>query len=336
MPVTLGSLTAGVPRSLSNALYLTYAPKTPFISKLRKGESIDQIKHTYKVGREGAPITNSTPDNAPPAPQGGKNPEYEIDARVGFFEGTPRVGKFAKFKKIAGQTADLSAGKNAGKGTAHLSIARAQHLQRIKYGQEQRALSDNDSVAETATEADKFRGAGVWFQTTAQTDLPVPAEVRTPTGQIYTGTKADFTEAQLNTNLQNRWTSTGVSAELVGIVGAALKTQIGTFNRRLPTIANFESTIRYNGGSGKTIMQGVDIFEGDFGTVEFIADFFMPAAGRGYIFDMEQAEMLPYGPGVAEEPLGADGGGDALVLHAMFTWHPGDPRAHIKVKPSDE
>jgi hypothetical protein len=334
--VTLTGMT-GAPRSLSDALFLTHAPKTPFMSKIRVGQTVNQPKHTYKVGREGTPVTSATPDNSPPNPAGGKNPEYEVDTRVGFFESMPRVGKFAKHRVIVGQTAAQQAGKNAGSGTPHLTMARVQHLERIKFGMEKIALADSDSSPETAVQADMFRGAGSWISNTAQSDLPVDSNVRTPSNQLYTGTLANFTEAQLNTLLQARWASGGYTTELLGLVGAALKTQIGTFNRRVPQTASYDTVIRYGSQDlARAVIYGVDIYEGDFEKVEFITDFYMPYSQRGYLLDMAHPEKLPFGPGMDEEKLGADGGGDALVLYAMFAWHPGDPRAHGKIKPSDE
>lgn len=336
MPAVTMSGMTGAPRSLDDALYLTHMPSTPLTSKLNTGETVYQETHTYKVGREGDPVESATPDNAPPSPAGGKNPEYEVTCRVGFFESMPRVGKFAKHKRVVGQTTATAPKRNPGANAPHLAMARAQHLVRIKQGMEKRLLSDSDSAAETATEAAKYRGLGSWINNSAQTDNPVNTNVRTPSAQIYTGTTADLSETAMNLLLQRRYEATGVAPELFGVLGSALKAQVATYNRRVPTVANYETVIRYPAGTAKTVMSGVDIFEGDFGTVEFMLDFWVPSTKRGYILDMAHPQRHAFGPGMEEEELGKDGGGDSKVIRAMYAIHPGDPRAHIKIKPSDE
>ncbi len=331
MPAILLSGVGAEPKSLSDFLFLTDAPMTILTSKLQVGETLGKEKHTYKVGRRRDPIESATPDGAPPSPTEGADPEYEVDVRVGFFEGKAGVGKFAKHKVDYAQTVAATPGKNKGKtGALHLAKAKAQQLRRIKWGMEKKALGDDESAAETATAASKYRGLGKTLQTTAQTDLPIDSNVRTPTGQIYTGTVADFTEAALIDAMQSRWDSTQYAAELLGLFGSDLKERVGVFNRREPTISNYTTTIRYNSDEAKTMRSGVDLYHGDFGEAEFMLASWMPNAKRGYLLELEQCQKLPFGPGMAEEALGKDGSGDAVVLWAMFAVLFGDPRAHIK------
>lgn len=337
MPAVTISNVQGAPRSLSDALFITYAPKTPFTSRIRKGKAIHQELHTYKVKLKRNVTHSGASDGQPVTVSSGKNVEREVATRIGVFKSSPRVTDLAKHKVTVAQTTGQNPGPNTGTAT-HMAQAVADHLQALKFGIEAEALADQESQPDSGpNNGSKFRGAGYWIQSTAQTDQPVNADVRTPSAQIYTGAIADFDEDDLQALLQERFESTGASSELLGIVAPALKVRIGTFNRRVPTIANYESVIRYNAtDSEKTVCQGVDFYEGDFGTVEFHSEIFLPSDQRGYLFDMDHCEMLPFGTGMEEEDLANDGGGSAKVLRAMHAWHPGDPRAHCKIKPSGE
>lgn len=337
MPAVAINNVQGAPRSLSDALFITYAPKTPFTSRIRKGKSINQELHTYKVKLKRNVTHSGASDGQPVTVSSGKNVEVEVATRIGVFKSSPRVTDLVKHKVTVAQTTGQNPGPNTGSAT-HMAQAVADHLQAIKFGMEVEALADQDSQPDGGTDnGSKFRGAGYWIRNSAQTDQPVNSNVRTPSAQLYSGTLAAFSEDSLQTLLEERFKSTGASAELLGIVAPALKSRISTFNRRVPSVSNYESVIRYNSNcEEKTICAGVDFYEGDFGTVEFHAEIFLPSDQRGYLFDMDQCQMMPFGPGMEEEDLANDGGGSAKVLRAMQSWHPGDPRAHCKIAPSTE
>ena len=79
-----------------------------------------------------------------------------------------------------------------------------------------------------------------------------------------------------------------------------------------------------------TLDNVVTQYNGDFGFAEFMLSPWAPSNVRGYLFEMQQCQKLPFGPGTAQEELGRTGSGEETVLWAMYAWHPGDPRAHIK------
>lgn len=335
MPAVLLSNIGSEPKSLSQLLFLTHAPTTPFISKLNVGEALGKTEHMYKVGREQGPITEATADGLPPAQVNSNNPEYEVQVRVGFFEGKAGVGKFARHKVDYAQTT-THMGKGPVKGTTsakHLAKGIAQQLERIKWGMEQRALSDSDSAAETGTIAGKYRGAGSFISATVPSDLPFSADIKTPSAQIISAAVASVTETALEDALKARWDSTKYASELLGLLGSDLKQQVGTYNRRVPQVSNYDTVVRYDapGVEDRMIVRGVDIYHGDFGDVEFMLSPWAPNAKRGYCFEMAQCFKHPYGPGMDREDIGKDGSGDSTVLWAMFAILFGDPRAHVKI-----
>ncbi len=337
MPTVVQQDEVGNIQSLTDALFITDARQTIFTSKIRKGERIGAVKHTYKVGREGARKAGGVPDNQPVKEHQGINNEYEVDTRIELFERSPRVGKIAKHTGVAGTTTSRKPGKNTGR-SSKMQKAKAQQILELKYDMESESLSDQDSRAEGGGLGSLGRGFGKWVDSAAQGDLAVNENVRTPAGQIYTGTLANLNEDAFIGLMQARWNACGLSSELVGILGSDVKLQVNTYQRYVPTKANMEVIVRTMGPSVNEhkIVQGVDFYEGDFGSVEFHLGFFLPKSKRGYLVDFDHCELLPFGPMMEEEELGADGGGEAVVLRAMYAWHPGDPRAHIKIKPSDE
>lgn len=339
MPQVSIATNKGAPKSLSEALFITYAPQTPVCTRVRKGKAIHQLFHTHKVKLKRSPVHSGATDGQPVKINQGKNPQREVISRVGVFKTSPRVGDLAEFQETVGQTTAQTSGRNPGTGATHMAEAVADHLQAMKRGEEIEICSDQDSQPDGGTpdNGSKFRGLGKWFQTTAQTDQPVPAEVRTPTGQIYAGTLANLSEEKFDEIMQARFTANGTSTELFGVFAPALKANFNLFTRRVPTVGSFDQIIRY-GHNAETNMvkRGVDFFDTDWGYAEFHPSIFLPTDQRGYLLDLDQVEMLPYGPGVNEEDLGKDGGGTAKVLRAMFLFHVGDPRAHIALKPSTE
>jgi hypothetical protein len=337
MPAVLANNRVGKPRSLTDALFVTHAPETPLSSKVKKGQSIDQLIHTFMVGRERDPIDDATPDNKPPAPAEGDNPTYEVDCRVGFFEGVARVGKYGKHIGTVGQVAATNL-KKATKVTGkqpQLAKTRAQQLERIKWGMEKRMVGESDSAAETPTVAQKFRGAMAWLQATLPTDRPFNSAILIPSGQRYTDTLANLTEAAFDLLFQRRFESTKYAAELVGYFATDLRKTVNTFNKLSSTSGSVESVVRYNTNqSTKMVMRGVDFYEGSFGSVEIHTNPWITDSKDGLVLEMDFCESLPFGPGEEEEALGADGGGDSVVLRSMRAFHIGDPRAHIAIQPS--
>ena len=338
MPAVAVATNKGQPLSLSHALWLTYAPNTPLTSRLPKGKSIGQLYHTYKVKKKRTVVSSGASDGEPVSVSSGKNEQVEIIARVGVFKTSPRVGDLAKHNITVGQTTAQTPGKNAETGASHMAEAVADHLQAMKYGEEVEVCSDQESRADLGPGfGPKFRGVGKWLQVAAQTDQPIDSAVRTPTGQIFTGAIATLTEEALDLLMESRFTANGATSELFGVMSPAIKRTMNLFTRRTPTVASFDSIIRYDYGmEDKTVCRGVDFFETDWGTAEFHPSILMPTDQRAYLLDLEHCEMMPYGPGVEEEDLAKDGGGDAKVLRAMFAFHMGDPRAHIAIKCSGE
>ncbi len=337
MPVVTTDQIKGKPDSWSNILFATIAPETPFKSKLAQGPKIDQLTHQYKVKLSRKGSTSGKSDGQPVTVINGQTGEEEVTARVGVWKEGFGVGDIAAETGSVARTTAQTAGANKGTNATLMAMAAADQLRAIAEGMEIEMLSDNDSQPDRgANNGSRFRGAGKWFQTTAQTDQPVPETVRTPSAQIYTGTLANFTEEQFVSILKSRWKQNGTKCQLFGVMAADLQERIDLFNCRIADVASFTQVRRYNADQGDTVETGITFFKTTWGVVEVHPDFFMPTDQRGYLFEMDMVQSHPFGRGTFDEPLGNDGGGDKRVLKAMHLWHPGDPRAHVAIKPSTE
>lgn len=86
----------------------------------------------------------------------------------------------------------------------------------------------------------------------------------------------------------------------------------------------------------REVRRGIRFYEGSFGSAEIVIDDFVPSYKRAYGLDLDQMYMLPMGKGAERKTLPDQGGGPRELLKMTFAYKPGDVRAHLLVKPSDE
>jgi hypothetical protein len=168
-----------------------------------------------------------------------------------------------------------------------------------------------------------------------------PASVLLPAGQVYdhtlTGTQtlANFTEDALRSLLQTRWSGTGSTASLIGIVGSDIKNAVSDFTRYLPakTIAgSVASQVRFYNADikSKTVSTTVDIYSGDYGDVEMHLSAFVPNTYRGYILDPKYLELrTAMAPNYRDLP--DLGGGPRGIIDAILALVVNNPLAHAKI-----
>jgi hypothetical protein len=237
--------------------------------------------------------------------------------RIHITERKPMVGRLAQnVSDVAGQ----------GKGKA-MAKAVAKMLVAAKRDIESRCLSDKDSQAENGETPYGTRGMGEWLKATAQTDLPVPADYRTPTSSITTTATASMTEADVNNLLASNWEQTGKQDTLTLFCGMTLKRRFAGFTQTQFASTNVAASVRMFTDTleARKITNVVDIYEGDGGTLELILDPFLARDNataatrnaRGYAVDMDLVQ-LGFHTAPRNKPLPDGGGGPRSLIEAIW------------------
>ena len=196
----------------------------------------------------------------------------------------------------------------------------------VKRDMESRFLSDQESAAEVGEVPYGTRGLGKWLQNGAQSDLPVPTAYRTPSASISTTATTSLTEADVNTMMQSNWDQTGVATTLSLFCGTALKKRFSSFTQTQFGSTNVASSVRIftESQDSRKLTASIDIYEGDFGTLELILDAFLAndtttaavRAARGYGVDMEQVQ-IGFHTAPHNKPLPDLGGGPRSLVEAI-------------------
>lgn len=197
-------------------------------------------------------------------------------------------------------------------------------------------LSDQEHKADDGTVAYLMRGLGVWVRDSAQKDTAgfgsvagqfvheVPTGYFPSAGQIIGKPTANITESDIQALLQEVWTNTGMMGDYKLFCDATLRRAFTDFTRTIATAGYSSRNLNYD-GDAKKITNSTTIFEGDFGTVEVVADNFIgfkdPAegttqeAGRGYLLDLDKIDLrMSKQPTV--EKFEDQGGGERFLVEA--------------------
>lgn len=308
--------------SLANVLLCAANPEeTPLLTRIRKGKALTQMEHSYfvevKPGRKTGGATDGQDVNT--FEKGG--PRRQLQIRAQEFRRTPKVGQ---------QTQEIVEDSTTSDQFAKLKLDLGKELLKDV---EAKMLGDDESAADEGQEDKGSRMAGIGnrLQTTAQSDYPIPSDVRIPSTQIITGVITSIDEGDLEDAMEARRNACGVSAELVLICGTKVQRKFNEFENYVPNVTGQTAVVRtmQNTQMEKTLKRGIRFYEGSFGTVEIVIDDFMPNQYRGYLLDMEQMEMLPFGKMARFKPLADQGGGPRGLLTATLAYKVGDPRGHI-------
>jgi hypothetical protein len=225
-----------------------------------------------------------------------------------------------------------------------MARAVSKSLEQMKRSMEAAFCSDQEGVEQSGSTPYKTRGLGKWIQNGAQSDLPVNSAYRTPTASINTTATASLTENNIQDMLQSLYEQTGKSQTYSLVCGPALKRQFTSFTRTQFASTNVASAIRVlNQKDSSKIVSSVDIFEGDFGTLELIPSLFLAkdatvnaAAvqnGRGYVLDMDMVE-LRYNRKPRFQELEDRGGGPRGIVDAICALCVKSPLALGKFAPT--
>lgn len=324
MPSTAEATQVGKREDLSDVIAVADQKDTPFSTRIKKGKKPGNTLFSWQADGFEDPRNEGVPD--------GKDADSHEDAarkrkrlygRVQHQWRTPKVNNLAE---------DVST--VAGVPEKEFAKAKVKKTIELKRDIELTYLSDADSAEDDGVAGYKTRGMGAWLDATLQIDTPtiVPVDYQTPAGSIYSGTLAAYDENALRAQLQSRWGQTGATNELVYFVGAGIKNAITDFTRFEPDVAGKTHVRHFNmtGDSG-TVDTSVDLYKGDYGTVEVVLCSFMPNANRGYILDMNLVESrIHTAPGF--KPLPDLGGGPRGIIDVITALACTNPLAHCLTK----
>jgi hypothetical protein len=338
MPATLITSQTGIRQDLSDLIAVVDAKTCPVISMAKKGaEPINPLTQwqadAFNAATVPAGVLSNTDVSSSDFVDNAAN-RVLLSARIQKFREVPSVDDLAQHvSEVAG------IGKKK-----EMARAVSKSLEQMKRSMEAAFCSDQEGVEQSGVTPYKTRGLGKWIQNGAQSDLPVNSAYRTPTASINTTATASLTENNIQDMLQSLYEQTGKAQTYSLVCGPALKRQFTSFTRTQFASTNVASAIRVlNQKDSSKIVSSVDIFEGDFGTLELIPSLFLAkdatvnaAAvqnGRGYVLDMDMVE-LRYNRKPRFQELEDRGGGPRGIVDAICALCVKSPLALGKFAPT--
>ena len=341
MPALVEPELVGKRQDLSDMLYVADRKVTPGISSIKKGERLKNMLYDFIVKSYGARKAGGVPDGKDVSAFDAQSPKKQLQARGEVFRRAPMVGFIAQEMSLAGGVAGVP---------NQFNEAKADQLIEHKRDIEKELWSNQDSRPDDGLNGSKMRGLGRWIYdgvatltlsvddpspTTGYFELPVPADVRTPSNQIYTGQISTMTQAQFEALIQAKYENTGASSDLRGFVTPVIKNRVGFFSRYQPDVTTYTSRVFVSTGhlEGNTLFgASVDVYRSDWGTFELfpVLTDFMPTAWTGYFLDMAQPRLRNAGT-FEQNDLPNMGGGPRSMIQSILSIFPGDPRAHAKI-----
>lgn len=254
----------GKRESLADLIAVAESDKTPYLSMVDKRKKPGNVVASWQV--------KNYPDDGHGGVRDGVDAnDFKTNPRV-LLQGVtqklwfnPAVSDFAEESVVAGVS----------KGEMAAQVADA--LKALARKAEKRLLSNNDCALEAQpTTANETRGIFSWLATTAQAQYPVPDAFRPNSGQIYSGTLANFNEAALVNLGKAAYKRRKGPANLTGIVGVDLKSAISTFSRYDDTVANKTNIRRFNmAGDDKALLTIIDRVVLDTGSIDLMLSSFL-------------------------------------------------------------
>jgi len=308
---------SGLREDLADVISIVDNKNTPVTSTARKGADITNPgvfswqADEYKDPSFDGVLTNadvSTFDDA-------SSSRALLSGRAMKFRRSIKVDDYTQISDIAG------IGKN--KAFAH-SVSKS--LVELKRDIESAVCSDRDSHEQASTTPYRTRGLGSWINASAQTDLPVAAAFRTPSGSINTTATASLTESEVQAVLQSMYTVTGTMSSMMLVCGPELKRAFTNFTRFAgggDKKAGLSIRTFTQSAESKKIVASIDSFHGDFGVLDIVPSLFLAKEqasavqlARGYVMSPEMVE-LRYGRRPRFQELEDMGGGKRALVDAI-------------------
>jgi hypothetical protein len=330
MPATTEILQVGKREDLSDIISVVDAKKCVLTSLIAKGKKPTNTKFSWQADNYATPSTAGVVDGTDvSAYEDAAENRGKLENHVQLFRRTPMVTQMAEEVSVVAGINDSD--PNGVAGSTEFARAKAKKVVELKRDIEQTLLSDNEAQEDNGTNAYKTRGLGKFLQSSAQSYLPVPTAFLTPAASIFSSGYLTFDEDDMRALLQSRWEKTGAAdANLVGILSANIKNRITDFTRWVPNVSNFTIARAYNPANTSKVESKVDVYSGDFGTVELMLSSFLPDAYRGYIIDPSYVELRTHtAPRI--KPLPDLGGGPRALIEAIVGLCVKNPQAHAKI-----
>jgi len=267
---------------------------TPFMSLVNKGTTPQNTFISWPLDSYAAPALGGTVDGTDVSSY-----DNHAASRALLSSYLQTFRKAYQVSRLAQEVSDV-AGLGSGNEIAEASAKAGVELVR---NMEATLLSDQEHDADDGTNPYLLRGLGVWIRDTANIGVQtgghqVPAAFRPAAGQINGDPTADITESDIQTMLQTIWSATGMTGDYKLFADATLRRAFTDFTRTIATAGYSQRNLNYD-GDGTRISNTTTIFDGDFGSVEVIADNFIgynaagssQEAGRGYLLDMDKIDL---------------------------------------------
>lgn len=330
MPATAEITQVGKREDLADIISVVDAKKCILTSLIAKGKKPTNTKFAWQADNYATPTTVGVVDGTDVAAyEDAAENRGKLENHVQLFRRTPMVTQMAEEVSVVAGISDADSQGVAG--STEFARAKAKKTVELKRDIETTLLSDNEAQEDNGTNAYKTRGIGKFLQSTQQSYLPVPTAFLTPAASIFSAGYLTFDEDDLRALLQSRWTQTGAAdANLVGILSANIKNRITDFTRWVPNVSNFTISRAYNPTNTRKVETVVDVYSGDYGTIELMLSSFMPDAYRGYIVDPAYLELRTHTmPRI--KPLPDLGGGPRALIEAIVGLCVKNPQAHAKI-----
>lgn len=337
-----------VREDLSNLFINIDKRTTPYTSRLKRGEDIQNVKFfSWAVETYDGRMTEGIPEN--------KDVDaFETDKQQQLY------GRSQKFWRRPHVSVEANTVNAAPADFGKYNTQVVKKTQEQKRDIETRLLADTDSRDDDGITGREFMGLGRFVNdavsvgvagaalTFTDSQTAVPIAYRTPTAQIYvgnltTGGVLTFTQETFNTMLQSRFDSFGMAPEFSGFVDALLKrhfTKIEKYQANMTGFTVIQQRYNTNLDAQNYVDYGSDIYETDYGKIDLNLVSWAPRtaanalSGRGYFLDMTNMYLRASGLYLTHQPQEDKGAGPRGLIQSILGPQYGDPRTHLKIDPN--
>ncbi len=328
----------GSQRDLLDAITAVDSKNTPFFSIVPKGSAPTNILFEWPVDKQLAPVDSATIDGTDLA-HSNTAASSDFDNAQGDYDVlSNRVQWFREQALVSKLTQDV---QNQAGISNHKAYAVRKKLLQLKRIIETTMCADEftynsgsdtftaDVVTGSSSAANRTRSLGTWID---DGNTNIPSAYRTPAASIESSaTSANLTEAEVNAVLQSIYEETGMNDVFTLICGPSLKSRFKDFTQTQFANDNVASAVKVFNQDMTTrkIVNTIDIYEGDFGTVELLPSLWLnhdlgysntnlgtSAKSRGYVLNTNLLEMrFNQMPKVTD--LVDNGGGPRFAVDAI-------------------
>jgi hypothetical protein len=320
----------GAREDLADLIAVADQKSTPLLSMARKGK--DPINPLFSW------LTDNLSDPQLAGVLSNQDATTFADPAAGRARLYGRIQKTWRLPKVDDIAENVSDTAGIGR-KREMARAVTKSLQELARDIESVFCSDAESQEQSGANPYKTRGLGKWIDSSAQSDLPVPAAYRTPASSISTTATNSITDGTIQALLQSIYEQTGKSKSYTLLCGPTLKRRFTGFQQVAFGSANPGGNIRvFNGDlADRKYEARVDIFIGDFGELVLTPSLFLgkdaSAAAqlrRGYILDMDMLHVR-YNRRPRYQPLDDAGGGPRGIVDAIVGLQVDNPLAFGKI-----